>query len=357
MTSNLAENIRNLRKTRKLTQEQLAEVVGVTTGAVHKWEIGASVPELGMLMELADFFDVSVDVLIGYRMKDNRIEATLKRLAGYCRTMDPEALTEAEKALKKYPNSFDIVCGCASVYLVYAIGNESKEPVRRSLELLDRALELLPGNTDPKHGEIDIYGMMANAYQLLGEDEKALELMKQHNVRGTFSGSIGVWLAAYLKRYDEAEEYLSGALVQGVSDMLDAIMGFYAVFCARRDYESATDLIRLAESILDKVIKEGKVGFFSKSKAMLFIMLANIQQIKGEEGLAGKSMDEAVKITRSFDRNPDYSLNSIRFVRGYDGASFHDLMGKTAEESARAMLGMLENKELTEMWERRYSDE
>ncbi len=38
MTNKLAENIRTLRKQRSLTQEQLAEVLGVTAGAVYKWE-------------------------------------------------------------------------------------------------------------------------------------------------------------------------------------------------------------------------------------------------------------------------------------------------------------------------------
>ena len=71
MTNKLAENIRTFRKARSLTQEQLAEVLGVTTGAVYKWEARLSQPELGMLMELADFFDTSVDVLLGYEMKDN----------------------------------------------------------------------------------------------------------------------------------------------------------------------------------------------------------------------------------------------------------------------------------------------
>lgn len=55
MTNKLAENIRAFRKARSLTQEQLAEVLGVTTGAVYKWEARLSQPELGMLMELADF--------------------------------------------------------------------------------------------------------------------------------------------------------------------------------------------------------------------------------------------------------------------------------------------------------------
>ena len=55
MTNKLAENIRTFRKARSLTQEQLAEVLGVTTGAVYKWEARLSQPELGMLMELRIF--------------------------------------------------------------------------------------------------------------------------------------------------------------------------------------------------------------------------------------------------------------------------------------------------------------
>ena len=42
MEMKLAGNIRALRKQRRLTQEQLAEVLGVTVGAVYKWEAGGS---------------------------------------------------------------------------------------------------------------------------------------------------------------------------------------------------------------------------------------------------------------------------------------------------------------------------
>ena len=95
----LAENIRSFRKQRKMTQEQLAEVLGVTVGAVYKWESGLSVPELTLITEMADFFDVSVDVLLGYRMKDNRLDSVADRLYACCRRLDPAAPAEAEKAL------------------------------------------------------------------------------------------------------------------------------------------------------------------------------------------------------------------------------------------------------------------
>ena len=114
METKLADNIRAFRKQKGLTQEQLAEALGVTVGAVHKWETRLSAPELGMVTDLADFFDVSVDVLLGYQAKDNRLESTLNRIFSCCQTLDPEALTEAEKALGKYPNSFRLVYACAT---------------------------------------------------------------------------------------------------------------------------------------------------------------------------------------------------------------------------------------------------
>ena len=80
MELSLANNIRTFRKQRHLTQEQLAEVFGVTTGAVHKWESGISFPELSLIVEMADFFDTSVDALLGNRIKDKREDTVIRRL-------------------------------------------------------------------------------------------------------------------------------------------------------------------------------------------------------------------------------------------------------------------------------------
>lgn len=62
---NLAENIANFRKNRGLTQAQLAEALNMTSAAVSKWETGAAVPDLDVLIALADFFRVPMDDLLG----------------------------------------------------------------------------------------------------------------------------------------------------------------------------------------------------------------------------------------------------------------------------------------------------
>ena len=60
-------NIMNLRKRENLTQEQLAEIIGVSRQAIAKWEKGESMPDLENCVALAKAFDVTVDDLILYQ--------------------------------------------------------------------------------------------------------------------------------------------------------------------------------------------------------------------------------------------------------------------------------------------------
>ena len=82
----LAENIRMLRKERGLTQEQLAEAMGITVGTVSKWETGSCVPDVSLMMELAEFFETSVDVLLGYERQSTALEDRLEGVRNYCVT-------------------------------------------------------------------------------------------------------------------------------------------------------------------------------------------------------------------------------------------------------------------------------
>ena len=61
----LSENIANLRKEKSITQEQLASALNVTNQAVSKWELGKCYPDIELLPDIADFFGVSIDGLIG----------------------------------------------------------------------------------------------------------------------------------------------------------------------------------------------------------------------------------------------------------------------------------------------------
>ena len=79
-TMELHKNIKELRKHKGLRQEELAELMGVSTASVSKWETGQCAPELTVLMELADYFEVSVDALMGHQILGNRLTSMLDEM-------------------------------------------------------------------------------------------------------------------------------------------------------------------------------------------------------------------------------------------------------------------------------------
>lgn len=78
-----AERIAKMRRDKKITQEQLADFVGVTKASVSKWETGQSMPDVLMLPRLATFFDVTIDELLGYEPQLSR-EQIIKTYRELC---------------------------------------------------------------------------------------------------------------------------------------------------------------------------------------------------------------------------------------------------------------------------------
>ncbi len=70
MSESLGKKISELRKEKNLTQEGLAEALGVSPQAVSKWENDLSCPDIMLLPALASLFDVSIDELFGKKQKE-----------------------------------------------------------------------------------------------------------------------------------------------------------------------------------------------------------------------------------------------------------------------------------------------
>ena len=103
--------LKELRKEKNLTQEQLAEEFNVASRTVSRWENGNNMPDLSILVELADFYDVDIRELIdGERKSENMTEEmkdTLVKVADYSET-------EKENIIKKLYGS---IIGAALIFL------------------------------------------------------------------------------------------------------------------------------------------------------------------------------------------------------------------------------------------------
>lgn len=61
----LNERLKKLRAEKNVTQQKVADALGVTVGNVQKFEYGTARPKLDNVIKIADFFDVSLDYLVG----------------------------------------------------------------------------------------------------------------------------------------------------------------------------------------------------------------------------------------------------------------------------------------------------
>ena len=345
----LAENIRVFRKERSLTQEQLSEALGVTAGAVYKWEANLSIPDLKLIIRMADFFDVSVDALLGYEIKDNRLEATVKRLREYRRLKDREGLAEAEKALKKYPHSFQIVTESAALYLAFGIDSGDKALFRRALELLEQSRLLLAQNEDPEINEQTIYGRIADTYLGLGETDKAIAMWKAHNAGGQYSHEIGNNLAQS-DHVEEARRFLSEALLKHVSELVTTIIGYMNVFFHSGDHASLQAILVWGTRLLLGLRAGDKPNFFDRICAALLASLAGSQFLSGQRDEARDTLKKAKELAAFFDASPSYDESDIRFVTRVESAGAYDNLGATAMDGVNLAVNHFENEELAALW-------
>ena len=107
MNIKLGEKIRTLRKSRNVSQEVLAQYLGVSFQAVSKWENGDNLPDVTLIPAIAIFFDVSTDELFDF----NRLE-TEQKIQQACWDIADIRYDEPEKAesmlrdlLKQYPGN------------------------------------------------------------------------------------------------------------------------------------------------------------------------------------------------------------------------------------------------------------
>lgn len=338
MEHHLPQNIRAMRKARGFTQEQLAEAMGVTVGAVSKWELGQCAPDLSTLMELADFFDASVDALLGYTLRENSAELAAGRIRVLRneRRFD-EARSEAEKALQKYPNCFNVVLQSASAYSLSALERDDYASQRRALALYQHALTLLDQNTDPEVSEVSISNDIATLHLALGETEKALEAWRKYNYDGLNDAAIGMTLAAHCKKPDEALPVLSTALLNSIVGMIRVVNGYINAFAQKAELQQAQRIALWCCAMVDGLRPEGAVCALDKLEAAFLGFCASAALDLRDETAARGYLRRAAKLANAFDRAPTYSVGSIRFYCGKD-AQVSDDLGQTAQEAVEHAL-------------------
>ena len=351
MEVKLAENIKKFRKERKMTQEMLAEAMGVSISAVYKWESGQSIPEIHLIFEMADLFHVSLDVLLGYHWRNHHVSSVLERIATLKehKCFD-EAVKETEKALKNYPNNFDIVYTSALLFLELCETNRKNEWNLRAIELFEHACELIDQNEDETISEVSIRTQIAQAYLMMNRIDKALSILKKYNVCGVNDAMIGMVLADYLHNADEAEKYLGHAFMTFAEEINSIMVGYANVFFQRKNYDAVIECFKWLRIVLRGTQSQTELTWFDKYECVILETMAECYCLKKEFDQAKKVLKEAIIKAKRYDSASFYEIADMKFftMLNLKKQPNYDFYGKTAMDCLTRRI--LPNDEIPELW-------
>lgn len=114
----LNENIRNLRKAKGLSQEELAIKLNVVRQTVSKWEKGLSVPDSSLLVSLAEELDTSVSTLLGETVQ----EESLKNISEKLEVINLQLAKRSEMRVRTIRYLLIIVCAIIIVVFIAFTG-------------------------------------------------------------------------------------------------------------------------------------------------------------------------------------------------------------------------------------------
>lgn len=364
MDRKIADNIKRLRKAGMLTQEQLAEALGVTVGAVYKWENGRSVPELGMLMRLSDLFQVSLDALVGYQAQSGGVVAVAERIHALQQDKKyDEAAAEAEKALLRYPNDFRIVYRAGELYAVAGIELKREKHLYRCIELMERSVQLLSQNTDPSICEASLQAQIAQCYLVLGKTQKGVDLLKRYNVRGVNDPLIAIALAGDELMdgnvlglgLEDAVPFMMGAFGSLLTNAIRTLLAYANYYGRKKEYANACDALLLLTGLLEGIrMDEDAPCYVDKVNAPCYAACAKFFLLLGEEDKVEPYLRRAYRSAVRFDNAPTIKLKNVKFCIGdLQNATTYDDLGESA---AAAVMDQLTREggdhRLLRIWER-----
>lgn len=160
MDFNLGKKIRELRKERNISQDVLAQYLGVSFQAVSKWENGITLPDVTMIPAIASFFHVSTDELFDFNTleQEKRVEEICTQAYAYRGTDNQKSEAILRDGLRKFPGN-DIILN----NLLYTM----RSPQRYD-EVIALCTVLIEG---AKHDDVryDALRILAETYQEKGE--------------------------------------------------------------------------------------------------------------------------------------------------------------------------------------------
>ena len=314
MSTVIGENIKRLRRERKITQDALAGHLGLSCQAVSKWERGDSLPDISTIVPMANFFRVTTDEILGLNVA-RRESDIAQYLADYAE-LDAHDDTDGKYALVKkaytqYPDDFRILklytdFLCFDPYVDDGFIAHKIELQRICTNILDHC----PDQSIRYHA-MDILAQLA---YLDNDDDGAVAMLS--NFPSVFQTKNQLISMLFEAGSDLRLHHSRCALAEVIEAMLIQIRHIALEDTTFNRVDQLTYL-RRAVTVMEQLIPDGDYGFFHYHMSDFRFWMANRYVMTENPDAAMAQLSLAFEHARAYDALPDSVTYTTPLLAGY----------------------------------------
>lgn len=250
----IGEVIRKFRKEQKLTQEEIADFLGVSATAVNKWEKGQNFPDILLLAPLARFLKTDVDTLLSFHenLTDLEIKRVLQEMPGEIEKCGYEAAFEKYKNMvREYPNCVTLMFAVAQMMNFYL-------PLQENLgtEKYERQItawfEAVAESGEPVLAGTAV-GIVCNKAISAGDYVKAEALAEKIPPLSLDRRILQANICKARGEYEKACALYEGMLYQSAGTAVTNIMQMMTLKCREGNKQEAQYLCGILDDLVDKL--------------------------------------------------------------------------------------------------------
>ena len=274
----LGERIAQLRKERKISQEELADILCTSRQAVSKWERGESDPDIDRLKDLATYFNVSIDYLLSYDVEESSVESFIKKIdeSGENGTFDI-SVDEIKMVVSRNINNFLLYTHLIEYLFGYFSINRDLSVADLIAEYSKKAILLFQPDNKENIKLGNLHRSVVYAYSLQKRYDLVRDYIKENDVP-----NVETELATceyQLGNIKEASKIASGIFLKSVMDIINGNTLQTTILLKNNEVEEAYDLSKWCISFIQSV--EKKENLFLEVIIILYITKAMCEKHLG----------------------------------------------------------------------------
>lgn len=285
-----------------------------------------------MLLELADFFETSVDALLGHTISADRKQDKLNKMEALSdEGRYDEAKELAQMLLRNYPNDYDVVSKVADLYYRSyepATGNSDME---YAIQLTKRLFALLEDSSGMKR--FQLLSRLGNQYELLRDWEMARKYYEESNVAGVNNRALARMLADEGK-LREASEAITEEFTQDLFNLLLNLLSLHKVWRDLGEMDKAEAALDWGIRMLSTAGK-GIAASYAPMLVILYAQKISLAKELGEKDKVRACGAAAIALIEKREENtsPDFLTGNHKKLLVSSNLNTPDLICQLMEES------------------------